>query len=331
MLATLKKYFFNLLERKTNAFFTMHFRPKTSVGINTQSDRLKREPKLGLVIQGPIIKENDFTLESLKLYHKHFGETIFILSVWDDENQTYLQKFKALELETVIILNAKPAYAGQSNINYQIVSSLAGIKKAQALGCEYVLKTRTDQRIYAPNVKEFLLNIIAAFPVRGVWAQKQRIVGLSLNTYKYRPYGLSDMTLFGQIDDMLLYWSVALDQRPIADKVENTSRAFYNLRICEMYLLTEFLQAIGRPIDWTIKDSWRVYADHLCVVDQQSLDLYWFKYLRYYEYRRLDYGAIRNCRVMTFGEWFNLYQGLDNKVHAPEEAMDAPFDGEIKI
>ena len=79
-----------------------------------------------------------------------------------------------------MVLSDLPAYSGISNTNYQIVSTRAGVEAARASGKAYVLKTRTDQRFYAPSSLEFLHHLIRKFPVTGNWAQKSRIVGHSL-------------------------------------------------------------------------------------------------------------------------------------------------------
>ncbi|MBI5555461.1 MAG: methyltransferase domain-containing protein [Elusimicrobia bacterium] len=314
------------VEDEEKAFVTYHSRPMNSLSVGSQSDEIKNQRRLAIVIQGPLISQNDFTLETIKIYQKHFSSAFIILSTWSDEEAAALRRFK--ELEVAIILNEKPAYAGVSHINFQIVSTSSGLKKAHELGAEYVLKTRTDQRMYAPNIADYLYNITEIFPVsHGYERQRKRIVGVSLNTFKYRMYGLSDMLIYGQLDDMLLYWEVALDERRFSDaqtqKAASTSlRSFACWRVCEVYLATEFLEKVGRTLEWTLKDSWQAFADHFCVVDREQLDLFWIKYNRL-EYRWLGYTEIANSQEMTFREWLNIYSNLGNK-QIPEKMIDEP-------
>ncbi|MBU0614332.1 hypothetical protein KJ766_03585, partial [Patescibacteria group bacterium] len=187
--------------------------------------------------------------------------------------------------------------------------------KAQELGVEYAFKTRTDPRIYAPNVADYLYNITEVFPVRAGYSQKKRIVGVSLNTFKYRMYGLSDMLIYGHIDDMILYWNAEFDQREFGVekiKEDHTSlRDFARWRVCEVYLATEFLLKVGRNFEWTLKDSWEVFADHFCVVDKEQLDLFWPKYNRL-EYRFVYTEEVK-FQELTFREWLNIYNNMDNK------------------
>lgn len=311
------------VEDDEKAFITYHSRPTNSSSVGTQSDEVKNQRRLAIVIQGPIISKNDFTLETIKIYKKHFNSAFTILSTWSDEDAAVIGRFK--ELDVSVILNEKPAYAGVSNINFQIVSTRSGIKKAQELGVEYVLKTRTDQRMYAPNIADYLYNITEAFPVKGGYRrQRKRIVGVSLNTFKYRMYGLSDMLVYGHIDDILLYWDVALDERRFSDedirKASASLRGFALWRVCEVYLATEFLQKLGRKLEWSLADSWRAFKNHFCIVDNEQLDLFWVKYNRL-EYRWLGYTEIANSQEMTFREWLNIYSNLGNK-QIPEKMLD---------
>ncbi len=311
------------VEDGEKAFISYHSRPMNSSSVSTQSDEVKNQRRLAIVIQGPIISKNDFTLETVKIYKKHFGNAFIVLSTWSDEDAVAIRRFE--ESGVSVVLNAKPAYAGTSNINFQIVSANNGMKKAQAFGVEYVLKTRTDQRMYASNIADYLFNITEAFSVgRGYARQKKRIVGVSLNTFKYRMYGLSDMLIYGHIDDMALYWNAALDERKFSDedirKATASLRNFALWRVCEVYLATEFLRKVGRTLEWTLKDSWMAFADHFCVVDREQLDLFWIKYNRL-EYRWLAYTGVNSSQEMTFREWLNIYGNLDNK-SIPEKILD---------
>jgi len=303
------------IEAQENVFITYHTRPKKAIQVSTVNDSLKKEKKLAVILQGPIIAENNFTLETLKIYQEHFKGHLLVLSTWEGEDEAVL--VKAEEMGAHCITSKKPDYFGISNINLQIVSSKAGVKKASELGAEYIFKTRTDQRMYAPNTSEYLYNIIENFPVTGNYPkQKRRIIGVSLNTFKYRMYGLSDMAIYGSTEDMLLYWDIDEDTRVISAQerkdVSNDVPLVMRLRVSEVYLATEFLRKVDREILWTLEDSWQAFADNFCIVDKEQLDLFWFKYNRN-EYRWLSYRQVYRAQEMTFREWFNIYFGIKNK------------------
>ena len=314
------------LQISTKTFITYHQRPQPVASIRSLSQTEIQLPQLAIVIQGPIISINSFTLDTVRLYKQHFPGALIILSTWDDEQQSTVSIVESLGVH--VLLNAKPEYPGVSNINFQIVSSKAGVKKARELGAEYVLKSRTDQRIYAPNIGEYLFNIIQLFPINvSGHKQHKRIIGISMNTFKYRMYGLSDMLIYGHINDMILYWDVELDNRKFDDneiqKAVISLRSFAHWRVCEVYLATEFLSKIGYTLRWTLEDSWRVFADHFCVVDKESLDLYWGKY-GFSEFRWKQYEKRINVfEEMSFKEWLNLYRNQIGFA-APEEILDLP-------
>lgn len=313
-------------EKEEKLYITYHTRPAKSSAIGTRSDRVDHNKQLALILQGPILRDGDFTIETVKLYRRHFDATQIILSTWEDEDDKDIKRFKDLDID--IVLNRKPAYGGQSNINLQIVSSRTGIEMAKESGAKYVLKTRTDQRIYAPDVAPFLYNITEVFPVRvedGL--QKKRIVGVSLNTFKYRMYGLSDMVIYGHVEDMARFWGAPLDDRVFTEGYTESRgkslRIFANWRVCEVYLATEFLMKVGHVPEWTLLDSWKAFSNHFCVVDREQLDLFWPKYNRL-EYRSVTYEEFNAKQELTFRDWLNLYNNLDN-ISVPEQFLDIPL------
>jgi hypothetical protein len=79
------------------------------------------------------------------------------------------------------------------------------------------------------------------------------------------------------------------------------------------------LKKLGKVPNFSLTNSWEVYADHFCIIDKETLDLYWPKYTNL-EYRWLRYEPF-NLEELTFREWFNLYSGLENKKYRPEHFL----------
>jgi len=315
--SAMKKVFqnlFDVVEKMSSQFLSFAMRPKQAHRIGTFSDTVTNLPKMAIVIQGGLLLKENFTLETVKLYKQLYKDVLVIVSTWEDSDSKAMQ---ALETAgAVLVKSKKPADFGQQNINLQLVSALAGVEKAQELGAEYVLKTRTDQRMYAPNAMEYLYNITQTFGVCGSDVQTKRIVGVSLNTFKYRMYGLSDMNIFGTVQDMLKYCGAKLDVKT-DDSVGPMSLP---KPLCEVYLATEFLKSVGRDIAWTVEDSWDAFRDHFVVVDEESLDLYWYKYARMREYRYPQYDTIKNNQQLSFREWFNIYANRSG--HVPKDVKE---------
>lgn len=313
------KSIFKSISRARSQFITVHERPIKAEQINTWSDQLKTTPKIAIVLQGRLINDDDFTLETVKLYKKHFTETIIIISTDIGSDKSLIAKLK--EIGAVVVTTERPSVTGIGNINLQLISTLAGLQTAKKMGVEYVYKTRTDQRMYAINISEFLLNLIHTFPVASGYAQKYRIIASSFLSLKFSPYLITDMFQFGHIDDLVLFWSAALDTRGNPEKPIRTVQETMDARIAESYLVTDFLTRVGRQVAWTMADSWDAYANHFCIVDRETLDLFWYKYDFYKEYQVNDYRGVSNSQLLTFAEWLNLYRGLGNKKNIPTSGL----------
>ena len=279
--------------------------------------------RFAIVIQGPNIFDDDFTIETIKLYRHNFPDAILILSTWS----VSVDMIEALNKHDVhVVQNQRPANPGISNINLQIITSGAGVVAARELGAQFVLKTRTDQRIYHPSLETYLFNILKYYPLLPDFpGQMKRLVGISLGTFKYRLYGVSDMFLYGHIDDMVRYWDIPLDARIDSPEErnnagDNTWRTFSTWRVCEVYLCTEFLKSIGRDINFTLADSFQVFRDHFVVIDQAAIKLYWHKYTlnadRYAGFGFFD-------PELSFNDWLVLYQSIDNMI-IDETILDQP-------
>jgi len=311
------------IENKTGNFITFHYRPKYSDEIDVKSFDCNSDFSWAIVMQGPIKKEDNFTYETLKLYRKHYPNAILVLSTWETEDIDIINAIKKLGVD--VVLNKIPEFRGQYNINLQIFSSGNGMKRAKELGAKYAMKTRADNRFYACNVDTFLLNLMSQYPVVSGLDQKERIIGISFDTLVYRMYGITDFLLFGHIDDMIKYWSPPLDSRSIQPRSffnsDLTMRKLAEYRVCEVYLSTEYLKKIGRNLDWTLKDSWKVFAENFIIVDSEVFDFMSAKVNRREWHGLFYHGKSYRSQEMKFRDWFILYSSID-KITVPEELLD---------
>jgi hypothetical protein len=271
------------IEVEAADFKTYHYRPIYSVNVTTKSDDKENLPPLAIVMQGPVMNDYDFTFETIKIYKKHFQNTSIILSTWEGE------KIPSDCEADEIILSKKPDYTGYWNINLQIESSKNGMKLAKDLGFEYAVKTRTDQRMYAVNIKKYLFNLIKVFPTRSAF-QKYRLVGFSFDASKHLRY-ISDMFMFGHIEDMTMFWSPEFIRSKIVSP--------------EVYLQTEYFKKIGLGGENTQDIFYKFMADNFIIIDAAPLDFYWPKYTAY-EARSVKY---RNHfgEALSFMDWLDIY------------------------
>ncbi len=265
-------------------------------------------PSLCIVIQGPIVKENDFTLETCKIYKKIFNnsETI-ILSTWDTEDKKYLKNFEAIGVK--VLLSKAPDFAGRANLNYQILSTMKGLKEGEKLGCEYAIKTRTDQRFYSTNLSRDLFNLLKIYPPSPNYNMHSRLVALSFNSFKYRYYGISDMFLFGNTQDMLKYWNSPLDTKKYEEYKTIKQKDLWQQYCYETYIASHFLKNIGVTPEYTLKHTWKIYKDLFIFIDKEILDMYWPKYTNLDSRWRLFRPNM--LEEMRHSDWLNLYLNDD--------------------
>ena len=305
-----KKYFFSVIKRE-----------KYSDHINANPDVGSFNDKVSIVMQGPIIEKHEFTFETIKLYRKRYPNVKLILSTWDNYDKSLISKFTEIGVE--VILNSMPDYFGISNVNLQIKSTKAGIFRAKKLGFKYCLKTRTDQRIYKHDFILSFVSILSTFKLDHMYL-KGRLITMSMNTFKYRLYGITDMLMFGYIDDMILYWDMNFDNRKINEVDVGASAVdFSKARLCEVYLSTEFFKKIKFKTDFTIKNYWKSMANFFFVVDALSIDIFWFKYVRHNERRRYQNEKRKLDEEFYFSDWINCYNNLSNYTINQEEKIKA--------
>lgn len=296
-------------------FTTLHKRPKRNDQIGTWPEPDFQTSGCALVMQGPLAHQDDFTLETLRLYRRHMPDAELILSTWKDEDQSTLAQIA--DLGVTIVKNDKPDVPGLSNMNMQIVSAKAGMKHAVASGAKWIMKTRTDQRFYEPNLFPFLIGLVESLPLKIEGKQNRRIVGLGQGSLKFVPYHVTDQTLFGEARDMLAYWSPPLQGSDAAERWKETRKQVYigyNIgdlireTVPECYLASNFLVQMGHSPAWTVPDSWSVYRDRFCFVDYGTSDFYWIKGQSHTlsEYNK-TYEHISNRQEMSFLEWHLMY------------------------
>lgn len=257
-----------------------------------------------LLLQGPIINYK-YLYTSIKYYSTSKSFHKIIISTW--ENDFTITQKKELEVLGVIdiIENKKPKYFGISNINLQIVSTLNGLNyiKKYFPDC-YVLKSRTDQRLINPTLNIFLKSLLSTYPISNPILNK-RIIVCSYNTFKFRIYSISDMFMFGEISDLLLYWSVSLDERIISlEEIQKprTMKSWSKLTLAEVYLSTNFFKKIGQNYNWTICDYWESLSNLFIVVDSDAIGFEWRKYTFNNKNGTLNQFNLRE-KFYNFSDW----------------------------
>jgi hypothetical protein len=296
-------------EQVDDRFYTIHRRPKKASVMKAPIPAVPIDlPKTAIVMQGLLVLKDDFTLETVKLYRKYFPRADIIVSTHNDQDQHTVDSLKSLGCHVIQLPRLE--FPGFHNINAQLATSYAGMEKAKEIGATYAIKTRTDQRVYNPHALQLLFLLDTAYPPSDPHKQTRRLLVPNIGTGKYRLYGIGDMFMFGHIDDQLRYWGARHDDRKLVLAPNITVTEKGKVRVTEAYLMTEYLASLGYSIDWTLENSWKAYGDYFCVFDHALLDIFWYKYDSYTEFRFHYYTMNHVHEPMQFAEWLACYQGL---------------------
>ena len=207
-----------------------------------------------------------------------------------------------------VIENELPKHKGIVNVNLQIISTNSGLNLAEAKNFLYVLKTRSDQRIYEYKyLFNFFMNILKVFPINENAFLKERLIVTSLNTYQNRLYGISDMFMFGRISDMKLYWNIPLQSKKILP-IDIDNKYYISYKLGEGAFVMNFFSKINYNPKWNIEDNDLFYSKYFYVVDKEAIGLFWYKYKRYdgFNYYNDESKSTFFTRV-NFSDWLNAY------------------------
>lgn len=225
---------------------------------------------------------------------------------------------------------------------------MEGVKKAKELGVKYLLKTRSDMRIYQIGSIDFLINLVEMHPVYDDRLKlKKRIVTADFRCLgtQFWPFFLGDQWSFGLVEDMMAYWNMTpidtkgYDLYALQSKDSSGRSLFTKKERTEMGLLAEadvvidFIKRVtGEIPEISIRNYWDIIKNYFLVADRRLLDFYWYKYdIRYEEnlhngcYSRND--SEEKCYTYSWNylSWFNLYCGSKQYDGAYEKFCESHF------
>ncbi len=308
-------------EEESNVFVSHFIRPKFNIYENDLPDF--QTNSLAIVMQGPILRENNFTLETCKWYKSINKNYIIIVSTWNNEDDSYLEEFRKIGVD--VVLSESPRNGGYGNINYQIVSMQSGIRFATSYKVDFVCKTRTDQRIYGKYSFEMIMDLIKEFPVAVNNKLTNRLAVLATEYGSmFEPYYFSDFFFLGKSSDMKLLLDIELDNR---DKFNRIGLSRYDVvekkAIAEVYIHKSLANNIDKNYGNSIKEYWKYIQDNLILFDKSTIQLYWPKYdTRYCEhirngvYSTLEPNEKNRNANFNFSSWLCL---VKNQLEYKEE------------
>ncbi len=216
--------------------------------------QLRSDESIGVVIQGPIVKQ--VTFKMCYYLMKTYPKVKVVLSTWENEDISEFEKLVGQNFE--ICQSMKPPNNGPSNINLQILSTIVGINKLSKYKCTHILKTRSDVFLGNPQ----FLNYLSWMKGKG---NPRAIVFSSFNSFLFRLYSPTDQVMFGTTADITRYWSI--------DFVEEGQL----IGIPEKYLFLKYLKSNGFEVSETFSSYMSSLKEFAVIADHEQLGQVWNK------------------------------------------------------
>ncbi|MBQ9589609.1 MAG: hypothetical protein IJR29_05445 [Butyrivibrio sp.] len=269
-----------------------------------------------IVVQGPIKREENFTIETLMYYRKIYPSVPIVLSTWIGEIDRDF-KYLANSIGVIVLENEIPKDKGITNINLQKISSYNGIRKIEANdNIKFVLKTRTDQRFFLPDFLAYMRGLIMEYPSNGK-AIENRIIFLGgYSSHCSYPFRLTDFMTFGNVADLILFYSNREDDERLKNAYSSEANSILmyknvfdltaddnvfeilklnkserlkivkkigKFRDPETSLAARFyeMEVLGRKFedgDDELLHYWKFIKDYTIIIDPNQLMFYWYKY-----------------------------------------------------
>lgn len=172
---------------------------------------------IAIVIQGP----SDYVIKQKQAWEDFREHCIF--STWKGSQTKY-------ESSDNVVFNALPTFSGAGNLNYQMHTTLQGLKVAKSMGYNRALKIRSD--LVPNNAKKFLEVI-----------NNQKLNFLCWHAHKVHPKFsgyLVDYLMSGDIDQLIRLWDIKVSLCNVAQIMLT-----YNcIKYCDYSNITYFLTSL---------------------------------------------------------------------------------------
>ena len=328
-------------EKKMPYFLSYNLRPKTAEQFICIDEDVPHADKMAVIMTGKLIQEDNFTLETVKLYNKIYPNVLIIISTWESEDKRYIETIKN-STQCHIIQNKEPKFSGFHNFNYQIYAVTKGIEYAKKHNKQYVFKTRCDHRFYKRGLLEYMYNLIVNYPCErdNILGQRYRII-MATDGYSQMnvPFRIGDLYNFGYIDDLYNFWGGKLEEFSLSisdwvKEMEKNHCSWKQQRESAAYLYIRYIKKMsGNTPSITVKESWDFIKKYTIILDRKDVDTFWYKYSSRYEETRRNgeyYTEDSTDKCLSynwnFSNWLNLYYGSIRYNEEYEKISENNFD-----
>lgn len=235
--------------------------------------------EMAFLFQGPIEVYTPMALKITKIIAPNIP---IAFSTWNNSNPDILNECK--KYVDFLLLNDMPHNSGPADLNTtrQQFGVIAGLEELKKFGFKYALKIRSDTSIYGQFDAEALIALTKReFPSNYGLASK--ILFSGLNSWRYIPYHLTDQYQFGEVDDLLSYWSFE-GGIEISQIGRDEDFLFFSLSTPESAMLRSFLSRNSRQqfskrkkiSTLSLVDYWKLLIHEFSVLPES--DLYFCKW-----------------------------------------------------
>lgn len=237
----------------------------------------------GIVMQGPVAKEHEFTLKTCQWYRKIYPNVPIVVSTWKQE----IDKYEEYEKNNIdIIENEIPLGKDFYNTNKQVFSTKMGLEYLKKYNVKYALKTRTDQRINTPDFLLYFKNLIKLYPPNDTLNERLIFLG---GSNLWNPYYITDYLAYSSIKELDKFYF--LRDYNCCEKADFSASAEHFL--IRTYI-RKYINALSRKegLDDDVEKYFCFLRDYVIIADEIALKLQWPKYVaRKYDIHQspLDY------------------------------------------
>lgn len=314
--------FADIYNNLSDEFFNYQLRPKTSIHYNDNIIKTNTAPKeLAIILQGLPEEKNNLTFETIKIYKKVFPGAIIIVSTWDSVPSDTIKKYVDEGCELVI--NETFETCGFNNVNYQLCTTLSGLRKAKELGATYAIKNRSDLRINREFCFEYLKSLLEIFPVADNSLNTNgRIIALSSGWPQlFFPNWIHDFFFFGFTDDLINVFDIPYSDKHMHSTVQYFKNKYKTIiaedylkeEVPEVYITKHFLEKHIEVKD-TVRFFWDIICKYYIIIDFNDINAMWNKNNRYnLSVESRDYNGYEMYKTedynLKFSTFLSMYTG----------------------
>lgn len=298
---------------------------------------------VAIIFQGEIRSCKKYVFQTICLYRKMYPNITIVLSIWDYEFDEHIELLCS-KYDVHLLANTVPGKSGLGHVNYQLKGTHEAIKFIQKKYnglIKYVLRTRTDQRIYLDDFLTYLKNSLITYACTdhtGKLSDRIVVVGSPINSYIWLPFHLCDFMTFSTINNIEKIYSAEYDLHEngiqnvkwftffkniitkyelvlpnhYSSKIEKLNRISDKIYSAEIFLFKNFYNKNIESIhaDTLVQQYHSFVKECLVVVDEKTLLLDWPKYLFYIEQKNV---FSKGFGGLSHTAWLNIYASQKDK------------------